>query len=96
MNPVIKTMAPKLLEATWYNFNQARFTIRDVVRWVNLADENPNTSWFYDRCLVSSSAKSKDKTWVFKHPKTLLTVALVLDAEGWETYLECTDTATDV
>jgi hypothetical protein len=96
MDLVIKTMAPKLLEATRYNFNQAQFTIRDVVRWVNLADESPNTPWFYDRCLVSSSAKSKDKTQVFKRPKTPLTVALVLDAEEWETYLECADTNTDV
>ncbi|KAJ7925771.1 hypothetical protein B0H13DRAFT_1862856 [Mycena leptocephala] len=95
MDLVIKTMAPKLLEAPRYNFNQARFTIRDVVRWVNLADESPNTPWFYDRCLVSSSAKSKDKTRVFKRPKNPLTVALVLDAEEWETYLECTDTTTN-
>ncbi|KAJ7804889.1 hypothetical protein B0H14DRAFT_2611904 [Mycena olivaceomarginata] len=40
-------------------------------------------------------AKSKDKTQVFKRPKTPLTVALVLDAEEWETYLECADTNTD-
>ncbi|KAJ7832142.1 hypothetical protein B0H14DRAFT_3142965 [Mycena olivaceomarginata] len=85
---VLNTMQPKLSEATHgFNFGRSRPVIRDVVRWINLADESPNTPWFYEQCLVTSSSKSKDKGRIFKRPKTSFAVALVLSAGQWEEYL---------
>ncbi|KAJ7827345.1 hypothetical protein B0H14DRAFT_3720876 [Mycena olivaceomarginata] len=85
---VLNTMQPKLSEATHgFDFGRSRPVIRDVVRWINLADESPNTPWFYERCLVTSSSKSKDKGRIFKCPKTSFAVALVLSAGQWEEYL---------
>ncbi|KAJ7729285.1 hypothetical protein B0H14DRAFT_3169237 [Mycena olivaceomarginata] len=85
---VLNTMQPKLSEATHgFDFGRSRPVIRDVVRWINLADESPNTPWFYERCLVTSSSKSKDKGRIFKRPKTSFAVALVLSAGQWEEYL---------
>ncbi|KAJ7841524.1 hypothetical protein B0H14DRAFT_3457471 [Mycena olivaceomarginata] len=81
-------MQPKLSEATHgFDFGRSRPVIRDVVRWINLADESPNTPWFYEQCLVTSSSKSKDKGRIFKCPKTSFAVALVLSAGQWEEYL---------
>jgi hypothetical protein len=88
IDPVLNTMQPKLSEATHrFDFGRSRPVIRDVVRWINLADESPNTPWFYERCLITSSSKSKDKGRIFKRPKTSFAVALVLSAGQWEEYL---------
>ncbi|KAJ7795511.1 hypothetical protein B0H14DRAFT_3495846 [Mycena olivaceomarginata] len=86
---ILATMVPKLREATHgYNFDQSRFVIRDVSSWINLAEENPSSPWFYNKCLGAPNTKSKDKTPVFKRPRTSFIVALVLSVAEWDRYLD--------
>ncbi|KAJ7177076.1 hypothetical protein C8R46DRAFT_48284 [Mycena filopes] len=85
---VMKYMRPLLLAATrGFQFNWDHLIVRDVVSWTNLAQEDDTHPFYYDRCLVTSSSKSKDKVKVFKRPKTSFIVALVVPSDQWEEYV---------
>ncbi|KAJ7214557.1 hypothetical protein GGX14DRAFT_392581 [Mycena pura] len=86
---VIETMKPKLMAVTrGYPFDYNRLIIREVAGWIDLAGESPDHPYFYDRCLVNPSIKAKDKGRVFKKPKNPFILALVIDSEQWEKYLD--------
>ncbi|KAF8175084.1 hypothetical protein K438DRAFT_1771345 [Mycena galopus ATCC 62051] len=72
-----------------YNFDQSRFVIRDIASWIKLAEENPTSPWFYNKCFGVLNTKSKDQTRVFKCPRTSFSVvALVLSVSEWDRYLD--------
>ena len=71
-----------------YPFDWSRLRVREVSNWVDLARESPHSPYFYERCLVSSSAKGKDKARTFKKPKNSFILALVIDSDQWEKYLD--------
>ncbi|KAJ7143396.1 hypothetical protein C8R43DRAFT_954171 [Mycena crocata] len=86
INLVIEKMKPKL--------HWSSLVIRDVSSWTDLSDEDPHRPYYYDRCLLKSTSKSKDKSRVFKRPQKPFQVALVIDSKQWEEYLDNADDET--
>ncbi|KAK7027198.1 hypothetical protein R3P38DRAFT_2476409, partial [Favolaschia claudopus] len=47
---IIQVMGPRLAEATHgYPFPLAQMPLREVVRWIDLGQEDQNSPWFYNR-----------------------------------------------
>lgn len=89
MHKIREHMEGKLTRATQgFPWNWGRMVYRDVAGWVDLSGESPDHPYYYERCLVNSSGKSKDKGRTFKRPKNPFLVAAVIDAEQWDEYLE--------
>ncbi|KAJ7762974.1 hypothetical protein B0H16DRAFT_504230 [Mycena metata] len=90
---VMSIMKPLLANTTeGFKFNWTHLVVRDVHSWTNLAQEDKNHPYYYDRCLVTPSTKSKDRTKVFKRPKNPFFVALVIPFDQWDQYLTYAET----
>ncbi|KAJ7176191.1 hypothetical protein C8R43DRAFT_942991 [Mycena crocata] len=86
---IIKEMKPRLQDATkGYPFNWNKLIVRDFKTWANIAREDPHRPYYYERCLVKSSSKSKDKARIFRKPKDPFIVAIIIDSDRWEHYLD--------
>ena len=84
----IGAIMPRLLKhLPGYPLDPDTFTLRDLNGWVNLDNKDPNLSYFYDKCLVKPSAKSKEKGMVFKKPKPFR-IGVVIPAEEWEDIMD--------
>ncbi|KAK6988419.1 hypothetical protein R3P38DRAFT_3291150 [Favolaschia claudopus] len=86
---IIQVMGPRLAEATnGYPFPLAQMPLREVVRWIDLGQEDQNSPWFYNRYMGKPNHKQKDKTMVYKRPKVSIAIALVFPAPQWEAYID--------